>query len=398
MAVDPKLIPPSAYQGLPTGPRMTRFHEAQETVPIDGSNALLRQLSPFTIQIIPPAIYSLNQIKRQILKNPATQPILDIYDTASRQFDAFREHLNKRTDEGLQATTSQTSGRGRDFTNAEFYISNGKLQLPTLGSVQNPAINDLPAAMDIALQLEEIMNAPPLTLLINPQNLSIQFRKVQQFTERTRNGYIFQAWGQEQPVMSVSGKIGAFIAGLPPGSELPQGQNTPVATGVQFATKRDSASYQNLMNLFTFYRHNGYIYDTWGGSQAMHAVGVLSISYDNWVYFGNMNSFSFGFEDGENQNGGVAFDFEFTINKMRDIDRATAIVRPIKSPNNTNVFISTGGSAVANVLDVIEGDPSTTDEPRSIFGFGSPIEQQNVAPTPTGATTNVPTNLGGFIA
>jgi len=42
------------YDGVGVGPRLEYSFESQPGIPIDGTNALLRQLSPFTIRILPP--------------------------------------------------------------------------------------------------------------------------------------------------------------------------------------------------------------------------------------------------------------------------------------------------------------------------------------------------------
>jgi hypothetical protein len=101
--------------------------------------------------------------------------------------------------------------------------------------------------------------------------------------------------------------------------------------GVQFASRRDSAAWQNFQTAFQFYKHNGYIYDTVGQSNAMHMVGALSIHYDGWVYYGNMESFSYTLEEG-NQLGGVTFDMEFTVNAMVDTSKQSLVVSPMRSP------------------------------------------------------------------
>ena len=83
--------------------------------------------------------------------------------------------------------------------------------------------------------------------------------KVQQYNDRTRYGYVFQGWGEEQTRLTISAKCGAFSSG---------------GRGVQYASKRDSAAWQNLMTAFQFYKNNGYIYDTLGKSNAHLFVGL----------------------------------------------------------------------------------------------------------------------------
>lgn len=176
-------------------------------------------------------------------------------------------------------------------------------------SLLDKGIIDRTIALDILYQLKTIQSIPPLVLLINPQSLAISYTKVAQFTERGRYGYIYQSWGDELPKMSVSGKIGAFVTGSTNGNIGP--------SGVQFASKRNSASFQNLANLLLFYKNNGYIYNKTEERpvSTLHSVGLLAIEYDGWVYEGNMESFSYSYAE-ETQNGGMEFEFEFSIERM----------------------------------------------------------------------------------
>jgi len=171
-------------------------------------------------------------------------------------------------------------------------------------------------AADIAWQLSTVLNAPPLVLLINPTSMEITYTKVQQFQDRTRYGFLFQAWGEEQPKITFSARCGAFVTG---------------GKGVQYASKRDSRAWQNLMNAFHFYKNNGYIYDTIGKSNAHLFVGALSIHYDQMVYYGNMESFGWGYDE-NNQLGGVEFSIEFTVTAMLDTAQQKFVVTPMKSP------------------------------------------------------------------
>jgi hypothetical protein len=176
-------------------------------------------------------------------------------------------------------------------------------------------------------------------LLINPNTLAFAHNKIQQYTERTRYGYVFQAHGEEQPKISVSGVIGAYLAGASVRDrerafvKSQRGYNSSVS-GVQFASKRDSASYQNLMNLFSMYMSSGYIFDTIGKSSANHFVGALAIRYDGWVYVGHIESFSYQYEDTK-PNGGMGFDFEFVASQLFDTTQNVQQIRPLRAPTSS---------------------------------------------------------------
>lgn len=318
---------PERYQALRTGPDFTLEYEPNVTPSIDGSASFLRSLSPFMIQVEPPAVYSseaalLNKEERK--QNPA-----GIYEAGKRgglnPWSAARSRLQTAVG-GID-----TAGLGKSV---EAYVAAGAPKPTASGSttaegspvtqldgngpgrIGTPAIADVYVAVDIAMQLKAILSTPPLILLINPASLQMAYSKMQQYTDRTRFGYVFQAWGEEQPKLSISARCGAFYSG---------------GRGVQFASRRDSASWQNLMTAFHFYKNNGYVHDTVGKSNAHHFVGVLSIHYDQWVYYGNMESFSYTLEDA-NQLGGVTFEMEFTVSAMVDTSKAGSVVLPMKSP------------------------------------------------------------------
>jgi hypothetical protein len=80
-----------------------------------------------------------------------------------------------------------------------------------------------------------------------------------------------------------------------------------------------------------FYRNNGYIHDTVGKSNAHHFIGALSIHYDQWIYYGHMESFNYGYDE-TLQHGGIDFQMEFVVSMMVDTHQAVAAVRPMMSP------------------------------------------------------------------
>ena len=262
------------------------------------------------------------------------------------------------------------------------------------GKIGTPALADLYTAVDITRQLRALVKTPPLILLINPQSLQMSYTKVQQFTDRTRHGFIFQAWGQEQPKLSISARCGAFISG---------------GRGVQFASRRDSAAWQNVQTAFQFYRHNGYIYDTVGKSNAHHMVGALSIHYDGWVYYGNMESLSYTI-DQSNQLGGVSFEMEFIVNAMIDTSNQSLVVTPMRSPlpslsdrrysgmENTSSSSPQGNISVevADAVSDAVGFVQKTNYRSS--GNRAPDGQQMPSSTAVPSGTVVPRGKGGFVS
>lgn len=313
--------PPLAYRGLRTGPDIEIEYEASTVQALGLGDSLLRKLSPFIMQVELPMVFESDGA----LTAPSKDTNVSLYGQAGKQsttpYESARDRLSKT---GIVGMNYQVSS-GQEFVAAN---ANGPVakknatDSPTdaagngSGRLGAPAIADVYTAVDIATQLSAALNAPPLVFLLNPDNVQISFTKIQQFQDRSRFGFIYHGWGEDQPRLSITAKCGAFIAGK---------------KGLQFASKRDSAAWQNLMGALHFYRNNAYIHDTTGHSNAHHFVGVLSIHYDQWVYYGHMESFNYSYEDTK-QLGGIEFQMEFVVSMMVDTHQSVAAVSPLKAP------------------------------------------------------------------
>lgn len=313
--------PPIAFQGIRVGPEMSIEYESNLTLGTGMDQSLLRKLSPFIIQVEPPLVFGQDGGFTQQRKSTN----IGVYGIAgTRQtgpYQSARDRLSK---------TAFVNMDYRVSSGEEFYAKNqpsttsskSSNDSPTDSTGQSssrlgpPAIADVYAALDIATQLSAVLNAPPLVLLLNPENMAMSYTKVQQFQDRTRFGYVYQSWGEEQPRLSLTARCGAFMTG---------------GRGVQFASKRDSKAWQNLMGAFHLYKSNGYIYDTVGGSNANHFVGSLSIHYDQWIYYGHMESFNYTYDE-THPNGGIEFSMEFVVSLMTDTSQPSFAVRPMRSP------------------------------------------------------------------
>lgn len=334
--------PPPAllYQGLSAGPGWQRSYEVQPGVPFDGSKADLREHSPFEFSIVPPpqlmdALGGL-QTEEDISIIGAALKINDSFSTYDRQREEFRSASIISDSNALQTQQIQN-----------LIANNGVMFDPATGekTLANVlGIADVTQALSVIAQLRSMLETPALRLLVNPQSITISRRKKQQYQDRNRNGYIFQAWGEDQVRLNVQGRIGAFYAGT---SFLDSGQpqnfqgagavrqgavnQTRAVSGNQFAAKRDSASWQNLMSLFTVYRNNGYIYDLIGESEAHQWIGMVSITYDQWTYTGQFENFSYGYTE-QNMRGGIEFTFDFVASFVTDAAQQPAQVTPIGAP------------------------------------------------------------------
>lgn len=330
------------YAKIAAGPNWQREYEIQPNVPLDGSNALLRDPtygSPFTFRIMPP------EVLVSALSSQATSTQVTLIDSALRTNDNFK--IVRDGVAGFRATSFAATGE-QGLQRLEALIAlNGALFDPS--NTRNspaavPAISDLTQAANVILQLNRALQVPPLTMLINPNQLNISYGTIQNYSERSRYNYILQRWGETQVRLSVQGKTGAFYAGVktvtPIDLQNYSGQtslgggtipSTGVVSGVQWASKRDSASWQNLMSLFTFYRNNGYIYDNLEQTEAHLFIGSIAIDYDQNTWIGHFENFEWQLDESK-QGGGVEFSFEFVVDFAYDNAQREFQVLPIAAP------------------------------------------------------------------
>lgn len=338
----------SRYDGLSSGPELTYTFETQEGVPYDGTNRLARQLSPFTFRLVVPEI---------LIDATATGVDVNLLGRAAQDANQKTEQANLiREASGISSITSSTDPNQR-LADLQAVYSTGQLLTTTLGETQRAVLTDLTTVADIRYQLEKMLQVPPLTMFVNPNSLSISYTTVQQFTNRSRYGYIFERWGEGQPVLSISGTTGAFIAGANPATATGSLTETSVATGVQFASKRDSAAYQQLMSLFQIYKNNGYIYDTLGHSQAHLMIGAVAIDYDQFTYVGNIDSFEYSYSQDTPHR--IEWSMEFTVGRMYDHAEAPVVVAPQSSPTP-----SVGSVTASELAQVAATSLTPTDTSR----------------------------------
>lgn len=310
--------PPKAFSKLPIGPNTSFELRPNTKEAIDGSDPLTRSLSPFIIQLELPLVFG---IDGGFLNQASNKIGINNFDKANNQFDrfAFARSSVAQSSLGLYGM-SEILGDPIAMVGASNKALGGA-SVDDVGSGSGrlgpPAIADVNVAKDVANQVTNILKTPPLVLLVNPNQLSLSLSKIQSYQDRTRYGYIFHTWGESQPKLSIQTKFGAFIS---------EGR------GVQWVSRQDSAAWQNLVSLFWVYKNNGYIFDVLGKSYANHFVGALSISYDNWIYYGHMESFGWTFEDSK-MHGGMEISIDFTVSHMVDLAAPSYAVLPMISPN-----------------------------------------------------------------
>jgi hypothetical protein len=200
-------------------------------------------------------------------------------------------------------------------------------RIPTFAKspIRGGRINGLEARVDaglvdrdqlisIATQDRQIRATPPIVFLINPTTMGFSYESVQNFSESTRYGFIFYRWGEQIVKIQISCTIGAFIAGRARREIVDVNGNVSGLTGLQFASRRDSAGWRQLMNILAVYRNSAAIRDVLGRSRANHAVGTQSIYYDGQRWTGRITSLSFSVGEAQ-QNGGIEFSMDFEVYK-----------------------------------------------------------------------------------
>lgn len=341
---------PAQFVGIPDTTNFGRSIDVQEGIPLDGSNSDLRSYSPFVIRVVLPSILggdtnTLLQTQRNPNRAPPTATVRtdnrDAVTYSQAQFSSQVDPSGKSAYEKLVSSGGAIAGltRASQVTLEDAYnqalfnqVFGPAVQSATRppsnssNNVVTPALSNDITALSLAVQLKQLSKIPPLLMLINPASMQTSYTMVAQHTSRNRKGYLYEAWGEEMPKISFTFKIGAYTAGLANPS-----QNGSVVTGVQRASRNDSASYQQLQNLLALYQGGTYLQDTTTNSRAFPMVGNLAIEYDQMVYVGHMESFNFT-DDETHPHGGIDLSIEFVANKVYDVAEAPGTILPMENP------------------------------------------------------------------
>ncbi len=349
--------PASFFKGIPDTNNTARDYVVQDGIPIDGSNAQLRSLSPFLIRVLLPSILGDNgsnllAAPQPHNRNPPPGSVrednrsLTNYSQPAQTVsaDAAVEY-RKLTQLGGSLPGLSTTSTAQLETQYNQAVFNQVFGPAVRGAIPNRDPNHRPAivpamtndisALSLALQLKRMSEIPPLLLLINPTSMQVQYKKIGQFQERNRYGYIYQSWGEELPKLTFTFKIGAYVAGH---ASLTQ----QAVSGVQRASRNDSASFQQLQALLMLFKSGAYLQDMVQNSRAFPMIGNLAIEYDQKTYVGHMDTFSFGEEESQ-QHGGLEISVDFTAIKEFDFAPQVSVVSPMTRPDSLYRGVS-GGS------------------------------------------------------
>lgn len=392
------------FEGLSTGPNFDRSYEVQDTIPIDGSKASLRSFSPFVIRALPPLILGDRANILQVARPQSSSEGVNVsssvptdYAGAIRGLNQTRRSRAEDTYQSiLRAGVSIPGISAASLSSIEEGMANSARNQAISPTIANssqtrivPALANDSVALTILVQLKKLLDTPPLVLLINPTTFSVNHAKIAQFQERNRYGYIYQSWGEELVKVSFSCTVGAFIAGKTSPTQR-------AASGVQYASKRDSASFQQLMSVLSIYQSSGNLADlsanaTGRRSRANYMVGNLAIEYDQNVYVGHMDSFSYA-EEETLQNGGLKFSIDFTAVRVYDTAPQRVALAPQNAPGS-NFYNSSAATAPAPGSRI-----SRTFRGSQTQFFTAPTVGGNTPPQPwTGASVATEPETGDVV-
>lgn len=353
----------NSYNGLPANPGYSYSYEQQTNKPVDGTNSFARLLSPFTIRFVLPELIGAKSGVDVNLIGRASRSNNDSNSASNQVRESF----------GLPSVNSGSS----QLVSVRAEYSAGQALSNKSSLTTRAVVTDAATLSDIKYQIEKLLSVPPLTLLVNPNNMVVSYSSVQNFSDLTRAGYVFQRWGEEQISISFSGTTGAFTAGSNVASSLSASSVGP--NGVQFASKRDSAAFQNFVSLYQIYRHNGYIYDTLGKTQAMLMVGSVAIDYDQFTYVGNIENFKYGYEtDSPNM---IKWEMEFKVGRMYDHSSSPVVVLP-----QSGTSTSPGSPTLQELTTEISRNP-TRNSIESAGGYLEVSGTRQISQTPIQALT-----------
>ncbi len=313
MATTPDYLQTKPFVELPTGELFVLYpDDVLGTFPVDTTNSLLRGYAPFVLYVEPPDI--IQPLKKE-------DPILTRENVNKSQ--PFSSPLKNRT----YLKTNPNSLSGATLSS----IAGPPTSVRTEADRDNTLpsyLNDRLVALDILDQYKQLKDLPVITFLINPQSMNVSYNKIQAYQDQTRMGYIFQAWGEDIPTLDISCKVGSYISG---------NVDPRKSKGLHHTSRKDSASYRQLMNILALFKNGATIRDRIGRTEMIHQVGYHVIEYDGVRYTGHIKSFNWGVSQ-EQANGGLEFSMGFEILQMDYFE--TSGLNNVVTPERAKSFIN----------------------------------------------------------
>lgn len=138
---------------------------------------------------------------------------------------------------------------------------------------------------------------PPLTLLINPKDISIAYTKDIDDRSWTQDGPIVEYKGNNPLRLQANGVMAGMYTGK---------------YGITRRLKTASLSFQQLMSLYLMYRNNGNDFSPTSPGQ-ISIVGAVTIFYDGVFYIGSFDNFNI--QEDANSPFRLAYNFNFTARR-----------------------------------------------------------------------------------
>ncbi len=271
-------------------PNNVQYHE-ESNVREGLSNVTQPRYSPFTLSLIPPDIGLPPPTAGHSSASPLYDQALDsLYSPKPIPVPSPIQRIPPRQDSVQQGGQKHTPAQASQVTS-----------LQTVDGV-----------MDLIEQWQALAETEPLTWMINPQSLGMNYTKIAQFSEATRQGFVYQAWGDEEVRISITGTIGGFYS---------------AGRGLHWLSRHDSTAWQHFMKILNRFRNGAAIYDRVGRSRALRAVGWQRIDYDGMAWIGHMESFDYSIEH-DKPHGGWQFTIEFVASQQIGTDDNPTSISP----------------------------------------------------------------------
>lgn len=237
-----------------------------------------------------------------LIKHQRQEDARNYYLTEMR--NRYEQFQNSSREAGSRLSEMNTpiTGKARRALEDPF-SENNDIQRARRSRVQD----DLDFLREQALYMSQL---PPLFMYVNPETFSKSYEFIVSDANHTRDGFTVEFWGEQQPKINASGKVGVFYINRKDSLGNPAG-------GLAVGSRKGSYAYQQFLSLYQVYRSNGYIYNT---DHRISLVGAVSIFYDGTIYTGSFDSFSLT----HSESSPFTFDYNwsFTVRYEQRLERS----------------------------------------------------------------------------
>lgn len=246
-------------------------------------------------------------------------------------------------------------------------------------------------AAQVALETMKAM--PPLRMLVNPTQFSVQGEKVISDGNQSRDGFIVEHWGDGQDKVEGSGVVAGFYS-----ADI----NDARAPGLGRTARTWSASFQNFLSLWLLYRNNGGMWlpeNKESIKTYLSVLGSIYIYYDGVLYLGSFDSFDLTETDDKPHS--LEYSFSFTVRAWFLLDRqddnsfgygADALFKvsdaaPAVNDPAKQTAASQAAAEQRKADAIAKRDEAAKSDPARIYGLGTFGERGPDNPPTGGART-----------